>query len=95
MITARRVDEVCIALTRAKAGWPGVARQLPEFERLHYGKPLPPGIVRPWVLLAGEHEDFDGIPVRLIRMESGVWLMKGERLADVEHRLNGENDAQE
>ena len=95
MITARRVDEICIALTRARAGWPTVARSLPELVKLSYGKPLPPGQHRPWVLLQGPHEEFDGIPVRLVRFESGVWFMKGERIADVQHRLTGENDAHE
>lgn len=94
MITAVRVDEICRALTAARAGWPTVARQLPEFERLSYGKPLGPGLHRPWVLLRGEHEDFDAIPVRLVKFETGVWFMKGERIADVQHRLQGEPDAQ-
>lgn len=94
MITAVRVDEICTALTRAKAGWPTVARALPELARYSYGQPLGPGHHRPWVLLKGEHEDFDSIPVRLVKFETGVWFMKGERLADVQHRLQGEEDAQ-
>lgn len=93
-ITAKRVDEICTALTRAKAGWLNVARSLPEFDRLHYGRPFgTPGHVRPWVLLRGEHEDFDSIPVRLVRFETGVWFMKGERIADVQHRLEGHHHA--
>lgn len=95
MITARRVDEVCAALTRAKAGWVGVAQQLPEFVKLSYGKPLGPGLHRPWVLLAGPHEDFDGIPVRLVRFETGVWFMKGERIADIQHRMENHDDPEE
>ena len=92
MITAVRVDEICRALTAAKAGWPTVAQALPELVKFSYGKPLGPGVVRPWVLLAGPHEDFDGIPVRLVRFETGVWFMKGERIAEVQDRLQGVTD---
>lgn len=94
MITAERVDEICRQLTAAKAGWVGVAQQLPEFVRLSYGRPLGPGHCRPWVLLQGPHEEYDGVPVRLVKFETGVWFMKGERIADVQHRLDGVTDEQ-
>lgn len=82
-ITAARVAEVCAALQAAGDGWPGVARALPEFERLHKGRPAGPGMVRPWVLLDGEHERYDA-PVRLLRHENGRWFIKGTYMREVE-----------
>lgn len=83
MITAERVTEVCSQLTAAGDSWPGVARKLPEFERLHPGRPLGPGYVRPWVLLTGPHETYD-TPVRLLRHENGRWFLKGTYAREVE-----------
>lgn len=82
-ITAARVAEVCSALADAGAGWAEVARQLPEFERLHRGRPAGRGVVRPWVLLAGQHESYD-TPVRLVRYENGRWFIKGTYMREVE-----------
>lgn len=89
MITAVRVAEVCSALRAAGAGWPDVARKLPEFVRLHHGTPSGPGLVRPWVLLEGPHEKHDA-PVRLIRYENGTWFLKGTYL----HEIEGATDAE-
>lgn len=83
MITAERVREICSALRVAGAGWPDIARRLPEFGRLSLGRPVGPGLVRPWVLLNEEHEEHDA-PVRLVRHENGVWFPKGAYLVDVE-----------
>lgn len=83
-ITAARVAEVCSALAAAGAGWADIARRLPEFSKLHLGQPLlGPGYVRPWVLLAGEHETYE-TPVRLIRHENGTWFIKGTYLHEIE-----------
>ena len=82
MITAGRVTELCSQLTAAGAGWADVARKLPEFQKLHHGRPSGPGIVRPWVLLEGPHEDHDA-PVRLVRHENGRWFAKGTYLREV------------
>lgn len=86
VVSAARVDEILAALTAAKAGWPNVARKLPEFARLSYGKPMGTGIHRPWVLLEGQHEEFDLVPIRLVRFETGVWFMKGEYARDIERK---------
>jgi len=90
VITAVRVAEVCSALRAAGAGWPDVARHLPEFVKLHHGKPGPSkGHVRPWVLLDGPHEKHDA-PVRLIRHENGTWFDKGTYLHEIEGAHHGE-----
>lgn len=82
MISAGRVDEVCSQLQAAGAGWATVARKLPEFERLSLGVPSGPGLVRPWVLLTGPHEDHDA-PVRLLRHENGRWFPKGTYMREI------------
>lgn len=89
MITAARVAEVCSALRAAGAGWPDVARKLPEFQKLSRGIPSGPGLHRPWVLLEGPHENHES-PVRLVRHENGVWFDKGTYL----HEIEGAQDAQ-
>jgi hypothetical protein len=79
VINFSRVDEITRELTEAKAGWPTVARRTPEIARLSYGRPLGPGMHRPWVLLNDYIEGYDA-PPRLIKLEDGTWFLKGEPL---------------
>lgn len=83
-VPARRVDAICGALMRARDGWPAVARALPEFSKLSLGKPRGIGAHRPWVLLAGEHEDFEQVPLRLVLFENGLWALKWTRVSEVQ-----------
>lgn len=84
MITTARVGEIKSALAVAGAGWPTVARRLPEYERHSLGVPSGIGLHRPWVLLNEYIEDWDA-PPRLVRHESGRWFLKGElRVAETE-----------
>lgn len=77
MITAARLTEILDELVTAGDDWPTRARKLPEFGKLSTGKPTGPGLHRPWVLLNGEHEHFDNVPVRLVMYEDGTWFLKG------------------
>lgn len=87
MINKARMAEILAALEEAGDGWPAVARRLPEYARLHRGRPAGPGVVRPWVLLSGHHEGWPvDLPVRCIRHETGVWFTKGTTTNDIERR---------
>lgn len=85
MITRARVGEIIGQLEAAGAGWADVARRLPEFQKLNRGVPSGPGLVRPWVFLADEIEDYEA-PPRLVRHENGVWFLKGTPYRDIEEK---------
>lgn len=87
IISAGRFDAIIDELNAAGDDWPRVARRLPEYLRLSQGVPSGPGLVRPWVLLHGEHEYLE-MPPRVIRYENGCWFHKGQYKADVERRTN-------
>jgi hypothetical protein len=89
-----RVTEILAALEAAGDGWPAVARRLPEFARLHRGRPLGPGVVRPWVVLSCPHEGWPiDLPVRLILHETGVWFVKGTTINEIERKARGRHNA--
>lgn len=85
--TPERMTEILTALTVAGAGWPDVARKLPEYQRHSLGIPSGPGVHRPWVLLTDDYPPYwdTQTPVRLVRHETGLWFLKGSTyLRDLE-----------